>query len=143
LSPPPKKNLADNEVGAVVVVVNHPVGAVGHRTGADLISDGIVDIETLDVHLDMRCSEGLTASQPVQICLALAGGRIEVTHRNKSIISIVIWALSRFGPGDSIEQAGVSATAEAQRHGLDSTATTWLEQQYRLEASGPGWQAKP
>lgn len=58
------------------------------------------------------------------------------------VVSIAIWALSRFGPGDSIEQAGVSATAEAQRQGLDSTATTWLEQQYRLEASWAGMAGK-
>lgn len=47
-----EEDLAHHEVGAVVVVVDHPVCDVGDGAGLDLVLDGVVDVETanLDLH---------------------------------------------------------------------------------------------
>jgi ferrous iron transport protein B len=58
------------------------------------------------------------------------------------IVSIALWALSRFGPGDAIAQAEKSALVEAAEKGKDSTATEDLVQQRRLEASWAGQAGK-
>jgi ferrous iron transport protein B len=58
------------------------------------------------------------------------------------IVSIALWALSRFGPGDSIKIADQSARHEAQTLGLDTTAANGLVQQRRLEASWAGQAGK-
>lgn len=58
------------------------------------------------------------------------------------IVSIALWALSRFGPGDSIEQADRAAQTEALAAGKDSSATDDLVKQRRLEASWAGQAGK-
>lgn len=58
------------------------------------------------------------------------------------IVSIALWALSRFGPGDAIAQAEKSALVEAAEKGKDSTETEDLVQQRRLEASWAGQAGK-
>lgn len=54
------------------------------------------------------------------------------------VVSILLWALARFGPGDSIEQATLQAHSEAVAQQLDSTRTEDLVSQRRLEASYAG-----
>lgn len=58
------------------------------------------------------------------------------------VVSIALWALSRFGPGDSIEQADQAAQTEALQSKLDSTETEGLVAQRRLEASWAGQSGK-
>jgi len=58
------------------------------------------------------------------------------------VVSIALWALSRFGPGDSIEQADQAAQMEALQAKLDSTETDGLVAQRRLEASWAGQSGK-
>ena len=53
-------------------------------------------------------------------------------------VSIGLWALSRFGPGDSMEKAEVLAQKEAETLRLDTTATKDLVAQRQLEASYAG-----
>ncbi|MBL7808358.1 MAG: ferrous iron transport protein B [Saprospiraceae bacterium] len=57
-------------------------------------------------------------------------------------VSVALWALSRFGPGNSIEQAETTARLEAAQKGTDSTATEDLVQQRKLEASWAGQAGK-
>lgn len=54
------------------------------------------------------------------------------------IISIVLWALASFGPGDSLQNAAEQAQAEAQAQQLDETAANDLAAAYQLEASWAG-----
>lgn len=54
------------------------------------------------------------------------------------IVSVVLWALSRFGPGESIKEASQSAHLEAVSMRLDSNQTEDYVQQRRLEASYAG-----
>ncbi len=58
------------------------------------------------------------------------------------IVSIALWALSRFGPGDSIEKAEIAAKTEALESKLDSADTDGLIQQRKLEASWAGQSGK-
>lgn len=58
------------------------------------------------------------------------------------IVSIALWALSRFGPGDSIEKAEIAAQTEAVQNNLDSIDTEGLIQQRKLEASWAGQSGK-
>jgi len=53
-------------------------------------------------------------------------------------VSIGLWALSRFGPGDSMKEAKQSAQQEAGTLQLDSTRTNDLIAQRQLEASFAG-----
>ena len=48
------------------------------------------------------------------------------------VVSMALWGLSRFGPGDAIEQADQSAQTEARQSNLDSTEMHGLVQQRRL-----------
>jgi ferrous iron transport protein B len=57
-------------------------------------------------------------------------------------VSIALWALSRFGPGNSIEKAEETARAEALEMQKDTIATEDLVQQRRLEASWAGLAGK-
>ena len=57
-------------------------------------------------------------------------------------VSIALWALSRFGPADSIEKAEEMARVEAQELQKDPVATEDLVQQRRLEASWAGLAGK-
>lgn len=54
------------------------------------------------------------------------------------IVSIALWGLSRFGPGNTIEQAAATARTEAQQKGLDDTQTEDFISQRQLEASYAG-----
>ena len=54
------------------------------------------------------------------------------------IVSIALWGLSRFGPGNTIEQAATAARTEAQQKGLDSVQTADFISQRQLEASYAG-----
>jgi len=54
------------------------------------------------------------------------------------IVSIVLWALSRFGPDNAIDQAETSAKEEAIEKQLDGTQTDDLVSRRRLEASYAG-----
>lgn len=54
------------------------------------------------------------------------------------IISIVLWALARFGPGDSMAQAETKARQEAAVQRLNDTTTADLIAAYRLESSFAG-----
>ncbi|MFN0036617.1 MAG: ferrous iron transport protein B [Saprospiraceae bacterium] len=58
------------------------------------------------------------------------------------LVSIALWALSRFGPGDSMEQADRAAQTEALQSRFDSVDTEGLVQQRRLEASWAGQAGK-
>jgi ferrous iron transport protein B len=58
------------------------------------------------------------------------------------IVSIVLWALSRFGPGNAMSQADVLAKQEALQKQLDSAQTDDLVNRRRLEASYAGWLGK-
>ena len=58
------------------------------------------------------------------------------------VVSIVLWALSRFGPGDAIAEATHKAHTDAQVMQLDSTQTEDFVQQRRLEASFAGKMGK-
>lgn len=78
---------------------------------------------------------GLSVWEKVRAFVAGAGKII-------LIVSIVLWALSRFGPGDSIEQATQKAYTTAQTMQLDSNETEDYVQQQRLEASYAGKMGK-
>lgn len=54
------------------------------------------------------------------------------------VVSIALWGLSRFGPGNSIEQAAAGAQTEAQQSGLGADETADLVSQRQLEASYAG-----
>ena len=54
------------------------------------------------------------------------------------IISIVLWALASFGPGDAMEAAAVQAEQTAATQSLDADATADLVASYQLEASYAG-----
>ena len=54
------------------------------------------------------------------------------------IISIFLWALARFGPGNAMEQAVVDAKTHAAAQQLNDTATADLIAAYQLEASYAG-----
>lgn len=54
------------------------------------------------------------------------------------VISIVLWALANFGPGDAMEQAEALAQTEAEAQQLDETATDDLVASRQLEASYAG-----
>ncbi len=58
------------------------------------------------------------------------------------VVSIVLWALSRFGPGDSIAVATEQAHTDAIAMHLDSNQTEDFVQQRRLEASFAGKMGK-
>lgn len=58
------------------------------------------------------------------------------------VVSIALWGLSRFGPGDDIEKADKAAQIEALQTNLDTAATEGLVQQRRLEASWAGQSGK-
>ncbi len=54
------------------------------------------------------------------------------------IISIILWAMASFGPGEALEKAEANATQLAQNQQLDSLATTDLIAAEKLEASWAG-----
>jgi ferrous iron transport protein B len=58
------------------------------------------------------------------------------------VVSVILWALSRFGPGNSIGEATQMAHAEAREMRLDSSQTEDFVQQRRLEASFAGKMGK-
>ena len=58
------------------------------------------------------------------------------------IVSIALWALSRFGPGDAIERAATEAKQEAAASGLSEAETEDLTAQKKLEASWAGQMGK-
>jgi ferrous iron transport protein B len=58
------------------------------------------------------------------------------------VVSIALWGLSRFGPGDAIEQADKAARTEAFQLNLDTMDSEGLVQQRRLEASWAGQAGK-
>ena len=58
------------------------------------------------------------------------------------IISIVLWALARFGPGDAMELAVQQAQNEAHAQQLEETAANDLVAAYKLEASYAGFLGK-
>ena len=58
------------------------------------------------------------------------------------VVSVILWALSRFGPGNSIGEATQMAHAEAKAMRLDSSQTEDFVQQRRLEASFAGKMGK-
>jgi ferrous iron transport protein B len=58
------------------------------------------------------------------------------------IISIVLWALARFGPGDAMNIAEENALATATAQQLNETATADLVASYQLEASYAGYLGK-
>ena len=62
-----EEELLDNEVAAVIIVINHPVGDVGDVAGFDFVFDGVVDVEAADfdggfvagfVELDIGLADG-------------------------------------------------------------------------------------
>jgi ferrous iron transport protein B len=58
------------------------------------------------------------------------------------VVSIALWALSRFGPGRSMEEARVDALAQAGALQLDTTHTEDFIKQRELEASWAGQMGK-
>ncbi|MBK6933008.1 MAG: ferrous iron transport protein B [Saprospirales bacterium] len=58
------------------------------------------------------------------------------------IISIVLWALARFGPGKAMELAAEKARLEAARQHLPEKAAADLHAAYQLEASYAGYLGK-
>jgi len=58
------------------------------------------------------------------------------------VISIILWAMARFGPGDAMEQAVVKAQTEATTQQLNESAAADLAAAYQLEASYAGFLGK-
>ncbi len=58
------------------------------------------------------------------------------------VVSIALWALSRFGPGDSIDRAAKVAEQEAVQKNMDPTEMDGFVQQRKLEASWAGQAGK-
>ncbi len=58
------------------------------------------------------------------------------------VISIVLWALARFGPGDAMEKAVVKAQTDASSQQLSETETADLTAAYQLESSYAGYLGK-
>ncbi len=58
------------------------------------------------------------------------------------IISMVLWALARFGPGDAMAQAATKAKQDAQAQQLSQTEAADLQAAYQLEASYAGYLGK-
>lgn len=58
------------------------------------------------------------------------------------VVSVALWALSRFGPGNAIAEAEQSAQAEATQKSLTGTDADGLVQQRKLEASWAGQSGK-
>jgi ferrous iron transport protein B len=58
------------------------------------------------------------------------------------VVSIALWALSRFGPGDSIERAAQVAEREAVQKNMDPAEMDGFVQQRKLEASWAGQAGK-
>ena len=58
------------------------------------------------------------------------------------VVSIALWALSRFGPGDSIERAAQVAEQEAIQKNMDPAEMDGFVQQRKLEASWAGQAGK-
>jgi ferrous iron transport protein B len=58
------------------------------------------------------------------------------------IVSIALWGLSRFGPGNAMQEAAASARQEAQTQGLDSIRVNDLVSQRQLESSYAGKMGK-
>ncbi len=58
------------------------------------------------------------------------------------IISIVLWGLARFGPGDAMKMAEAKAQSTAVEQQLNETATADLVAAYQLEASYAGYLGK-
>ncbi len=58
------------------------------------------------------------------------------------VVSIALWALSRFGPGDSIERAAQVAEQEAVQKNMDPAEMDGFVQQRKLEASWAGQAGK-
>jgi ferrous iron transport protein B len=58
------------------------------------------------------------------------------------IVSIALWGLSRFGPGDAMAEAARSAERDAVQMQLDTTAAEDLRAQRELEASYAGQMGK-
>lgn len=58
------------------------------------------------------------------------------------IISMVLWALARFGPGDAMAQATLKAQQDAQTQQLNKTEAADLQAAYHLEASYAGYLGK-
>jgi ferrous iron transport protein B len=58
------------------------------------------------------------------------------------VVSIALWALSRFGPGDSIERAAKVAEQEAIQKNMDPAEMDGFVQQRKLEASWAGQAGK-
>ncbi|MEZ4941121.1 MAG: ferrous iron transport protein B [Saprospiraceae bacterium] len=58
------------------------------------------------------------------------------------VISMVLWALARFGPGDAMAQAATKARQEAQKQQLNQTEAADLLAAYQLEASYAGYLGK-
>ncbi|GAA4846516.1 ferrous iron transport protein B [Algivirga pacifica] len=54
------------------------------------------------------------------------------------VVSMVLWALASYGPGNSMEQAEQTAVAEAQAQQLDETATADLIAAKQIEVSYAG-----
>ncbi|MFN0013087.1 MAG: ferrous iron transport protein B [Saprospiraceae bacterium] len=54
------------------------------------------------------------------------------------VISVVLWALASFGPGNAMNEAAVLAKSEAAARQLDETATADLVAAHQLEASFAG-----
>ncbi|HNG88669.1 MAG TPA: ferrous iron transport protein B [Saprospiraceae bacterium] len=57
-------------------------------------------------------------------------------------VSIALWAMSRFGPGDSMQRAQEAAAAEAAAQSMDTTATKELVAQRLLESSYAGYMGR-
>jgi ferrous iron transport protein B len=53
-------------------------------------------------------------------------------------VSIILWVLASYGPGDSFERAEARATTEAEARGLDEEQTDNLVSSYQLESSYAG-----
>jgi Fe2+ transport system protein B len=58
------------------------------------------------------------------------------------VVSMALWALSRYGPEGAIEQAEASARTEAVQKGFSADSTEQMVQQRRLEASWAGQAGK-
>jgi ferrous iron transport protein B len=58
------------------------------------------------------------------------------------VVSVALWGLSRFGPGDAIGQAANAAQTEARQLNLDTSDAEGLVQQRKLEASWAGQAGK-
>lgn len=92
-------------------------------------------LELPEYRMPLMRNVGITVWEKVRSFVVEAGKVIMV-------ISVILWALASYGPGDSMAAAEQRAELTATEHQLDDTNTENLKASYRLEASYAGRMGK-